>query len=196
MCSFYRGNIEGTNSSKIYVWCLWMYVLCLRSDWLTEGWCICEKSLEMCICFWPEFDCPEVTLCGWQDIKIQLQLLFSTCRGWWGECISAALTSLFFFGWLRYEAGDHVGVYPINDLNIVEKIGKRLDVDLDTVFSLNNVDGQFNMASLSLCLCLFLSLAFSNRGHGLIESNILFVCSFSLSLSLSLSLVSGAWLFQ
>ena len=29
----------------------------------------------MCICLWPEFDCPEVTLCGWQDIKIQLLLL-------------------------------------------------------------------------------------------------------------------------
>jgi len=26
----------------------------------------------MCICLWPEFDCPGVTLCGWQDIKIQL----------------------------------------------------------------------------------------------------------------------------
>ena len=29
----------------------------------------------MCICLWPEFDCPEETLCGWQDIKIQLLLL-------------------------------------------------------------------------------------------------------------------------
>ena len=27
----------------------------------------------MYICLWPEFDCPEVTLCSWQDIKIQLQ---------------------------------------------------------------------------------------------------------------------------
>ena len=40
-------------------------------DWLD----ICEKSVEMCICLWPEFDCPVVTLCGWQDIKIQLLLL-------------------------------------------------------------------------------------------------------------------------
>ena len=56
-----------------------MYVLCLQSDWfctdLTESWYVCEKSLEMCICLWPEFDYPEVTLCGWQDIKIQLLLL-------------------------------------------------------------------------------------------------------------------------
>ena len=29
----------------------------------------------MCICLWPEFDCPEVSLCGWQDINIQLLLL-------------------------------------------------------------------------------------------------------------------------
>ena len=36
---------------------------------------MCEKSLEMCICLWPELDCPVVTLCGWQDIKIQLLLL-------------------------------------------------------------------------------------------------------------------------
>ena len=33
----------------------------------------------MCICLWPEFDYPEVTLCGWQDIKIQLLLLFKSC---------------------------------------------------------------------------------------------------------------------
>ena len=34
MCSFNRGNIEGTNSLKIDVWCLCMYVLCLWNDWL------------------------------------------------------------------------------------------------------------------------------------------------------------------
>ena len=44
-------------------------------DDLTDSWYVCEKSLEMCICLWPEFGCPEVTLCGWQDIKIQLLLL-------------------------------------------------------------------------------------------------------------------------
>ena len=42
---------------------------------MTESWYICEKSLETCICLWPEFDCPEVTLRGWQDIQIQLLLL-------------------------------------------------------------------------------------------------------------------------
>ena len=84
MCSFNRGNIEGTNSSEICVWCLYiyMYVLCLWSDWFCRlTWqrvdTYNEKSLEMCFCLWPEFDCPEVTLCGWQDIKIQLLLLLS-----------------------------------------------------------------------------------------------------------------------
>ena len=37
-----------------------------------------HPSLEMCICLWPEFDCPEVTLCGWQTIKIQLLLITMT----------------------------------------------------------------------------------------------------------------------
>ena len=41
-------------------------------DWLDREVYKYEKSLEMCICLWPEIDCPEVTLCGWQDIKIQL----------------------------------------------------------------------------------------------------------------------------
>ena len=45
-------------------------------NWLDRGLrYICEKSLETCICLWPEFDGLEVTLCGWQDIKIQLLLL-------------------------------------------------------------------------------------------------------------------------
>ena len=59
--------------------CVCMFYVCEVTgfvDWLDRGLIyICEKSLEMCICLWPEFDCPEVTLCGWQDIKIQLLLL-------------------------------------------------------------------------------------------------------------------------
>ena len=31
-----------------------------------------ERGFEMCTSLWPEFDLPEVTQCGWQDIKIQL----------------------------------------------------------------------------------------------------------------------------
>ena len=54
------------------------FVLCLQSDWFYGlTWPgvyinLYEKSFEMCICSWPEFDCPEVTLHAWQDIKIQL----------------------------------------------------------------------------------------------------------------------------
>ena len=33
---------------------------------------IYEKSFEMCICLWPEFDFPKVTLCVWNDTEIQL----------------------------------------------------------------------------------------------------------------------------
>ena len=76
--------------SASHSWCaapcsLWVSTLarsCYR--WLlfhtTSAQCqVSEKSLEMCICLWPEFDCPEVTLCGWQDINIQLLLLLLCC---------------------------------------------------------------------------------------------------------------------
>ncbi|CAH1778037.1 unnamed protein product [Owenia fusiformis] len=43
---------------------------------------------------------------------------------------------------LRYEAGDHVAVFPINDPEIVENIGKQLGVDLDQVMTLTNVDEE------------------------------------------------------
>ncbi|XP_050984659.1 P450 (cytochrome) oxidoreductase b isoform X1 [Labeo rohita] len=45
---------------------------------------------------------------------------------------------------IRYESGDHVAVYPINDSNIVNRIGDLLKVDLDTVISLNNLDEESN----------------------------------------------------
>ena len=51
-----------------------LYVTILTSFQENDPY-ICEKSLEMCICLWPESDCSGVTLCGWQDIKIQLLLL-------------------------------------------------------------------------------------------------------------------------
>ena len=55
-------------------------------DWLDRGLIYSEKNSEMCICLWLEFDCPEVTLCDWQDIKIQLLLLVSLiCKQEWGE---------------------------------------------------------------------------------------------------------------
>ncbi|KAK1158389.1 NADPH--cytochrome P450 reductase-like isoform X1 [Acipenser oxyrinchus oxyrinchus] len=45
---------------------------------------------------------------------------------------------------IRYDSGDHVAVYPINDTTIVNKIGEILNVDLDTVISLNNLDEESN----------------------------------------------------
>jgi NADPH-ferrihemoprotein reductase len=41
---------------------------------------------------------------------------------------------------LRYEAGDHVAIFPSNSSEIVDKIGELLCIDLDTVFSLVNID--------------------------------------------------------
>lgn len=41
---------------------------------------------------------------------------------------------------IRYEAGDHVAVYPTNDSALVEGIGNRLSCDLDQIFSLINID--------------------------------------------------------
>jgi len=43
---------------------------------------------------------------------------------------------------MRYDTGDHVAVYPKNSPELVEKIGRLLNADLDTVFSLLNTDGM------------------------------------------------------
>jgi NADPH-ferrihemoprotein reductase len=44
---------------------------------------------------------------------------------------------------VRYEAGDHLGIFPTNDSSLVNKIGKLLDVNLETVFKLINLDSKF-----------------------------------------------------
>jgi sulfite reductase alpha subunit-like flavoprotein len=49
---------------------------------------------------------------------------------------------------IRYEAGDHVAVFPSNDEVLVNRIGELLNADLDEVISLINVDGKFEI----LCL--------------------------------------------
>ncbi len=41
---------------------------------------------------------------------------------------------------IRYDAGDHVAIYPINDTALVERIGELLGIDLDTVFTMKNLD--------------------------------------------------------
>jgi len=45
---------------------------------------------------------------------------------------------------MRYEIGDHVAVYPTNDAVAVDFIGKRLGIDLDEMFALENVDEDSN----------------------------------------------------
>ncbi len=42
---------------------------------------------------------------------------------------------------MSYVAGDHLTLLPENDVSLVERMGELLGTDLDTVFSLNNVDG-------------------------------------------------------
>ncbi|XP_048836268.1 NADPH--cytochrome P450 reductase-like isoform X1 [Brienomyrus brachyistius] len=45
---------------------------------------------------------------------------------------------------IRYESGDHVAVFPVNEAALVNQIGEILGVDLDAVFSLNNLDEDSN----------------------------------------------------
>lgn len=37
---------------------------------------------------------------------------------------------------MRYEAGDHLAMYPVNDQDLVLRLGKLCNADLDTIFSL------------------------------------------------------------
>ena len=88
-----------------YCWPSWWYSHLCRCD-LRKGLCTWEELWNVHLIM-TEFHCPEVTLCGWQDFKIQL--LINTCvvhtwmlwtlvgvcskwwwqgllRGWWNNC--------------------------------------------------------------------------------------------------------------
>lgn len=54
---------------------------------------------------------------------------------------------------IRYESGDHVAIFPTNDADIVERIGKRLGVDLDEIFTLNNMDEDASKKHPFPCPC-------------------------------------------
>lgn len=54
---------------------------------------------------------------------------------------------------IRYDAGDHVAVYPMNDIAIVEKLGRMLKVDLDTVITLKNLDEDSSKKHPFPCPC-------------------------------------------
>ena len=42
----------------------------------------------------------------------------------------------------RYEAGDHVAVFPTNDYDLVAGLERKLNADFGQVFSLNSIDGE------------------------------------------------------
>ena len=51
---------------------------------------------------------------------------------------------------LRYEAGDHCGVFATNDAEQAARLVKLLDVDVNQIFKLINVDGG---SPYKLCNC-------------------------------------------
>ncbi|KAF7639539.1 NADPH--cytochrome P450 reductase [Meloidogyne graminicola] len=56
---------------------------------------------------------------------------------------------------LRYDAGDHVAIFPTNEVELVEKIGELLDVNLDTVFKLINLDEESTKKHPFPCPCTY-----------------------------------------
>lgn len=54
---------------------------------------------------------------------------------------------------MRYDSGDHLAVYPINNLELVEKIGKLCNKDLDTIFTLINTDEESSKKHPFPCPC-------------------------------------------
>lgn len=58
---------------------------------------------------------------------------------------------------MRYEAGDHLAVYPVNNAELVNKLGAKCQVDLDTVITLTNTDGTANLVS-AFWRCIMLSM--------------------------------------
>ena len=97
VCSFNRGNIKGTNSSKICVWCLCMSVLfCVRVgigfvDWLEKGW---EEFWSVHLLM-TDFDFPEVD----RTLKSNYKLTWCDCfffiNGWFSQHSVSVKCSLF-----------------------------------------------------------------------------------------------------
>lgn len=54
---------------------------------------------------------------------------------------------------MRYDTGDHLAVYPINNEELVKKLGELLDVDLDTVITLTNTDEESSKKHPFPCPC-------------------------------------------
>lgn len=54
---------------------------------------------------------------------------------------------------MRYDSGDHLAVYPVNNSELVEKIGKYTNKDLDTIFTLINTDEESSKKHPFPCPC-------------------------------------------
>ncbi|XP_060529612.1 NADPH--cytochrome P450 reductase isoform X2 [Cylas formicarius] len=54
---------------------------------------------------------------------------------------------------MRYDSGDHLAVYPVNNTELVEKIGRLCEKNLDTIFSLINTDEDSSKRHPFPCPC-------------------------------------------
>ncbi|XP_014483001.1 PREDICTED: NADPH--cytochrome P450 reductase isoform X2 [Dinoponera quadriceps] len=54
---------------------------------------------------------------------------------------------------MRYEAGDHLAVYPVNSAELVKKIGEQCNADLDTIITLTNTDEESSKKHPFPCPC-------------------------------------------
>ncbi|XP_018339514.1 PREDICTED: NADPH--cytochrome P450 reductase isoform X3 [Trachymyrmex septentrionalis] len=54
---------------------------------------------------------------------------------------------------IRYETGDHLAVYPVNNAEMVNKIGEQCGANLDTVFTLTNTDEESSKKHPFPCPC-------------------------------------------
>ncbi|KAG5345231.1 NCPR reductase, partial [Acromyrmex charruanus] len=54
---------------------------------------------------------------------------------------------------MRYETGDHLAVYPVNNAELVNKIGEQCGANLDTVFTLTNTDEESSKKHPFPCPC-------------------------------------------
>ena len=87
------------------VWCLCIHVLfhvCVPigvMDWLEKGFIYIYERFWSVYLLMMEFDCPEVTLCGWQDVK--LQLLTPSCTSYFTSSTQKKILfgRILFWGW-------------------------------------------------------------------------------------------------
>lgn len=54
---------------------------------------------------------------------------------------------------MRYETGDHLAVYPVNNAELVNKIGEECGMNLDTIFTLTNTDEESTKKHPFPCPC-------------------------------------------